>query len=132
VASEPFLDSNVLLYAIQLDDRRCSPARVLIKAGATVSVQVLNEFINVARKKFGLPYEAANEALLPIKASSRIVPLTRDTHERAMEMAIGAKLNIYDALIVAAAELAGCDVLFTEDLNHGQNFGSVTVRNPFI
>jgi predicted nucleic acid-binding protein len=104
----------------------------LIRAGATVSVQVLNEFINIARKKFGLPYAEASEALRPMKASSRIVPLTRDTHERALEIAIGAKLHIYDALIVADAELAGCDVLLTEDLNNGQTFGPITIRNPFI
>ena len=52
-------------------------------------------------------------------------------HGRAVEIAEQHLLGMYDALIVAAAELAGCDVLYTEDLNHGQRIGRVVVRNPF-
>jgi predicted nucleic acid-binding protein len=60
-----------------------------------------------------------------------IVPVSSETHELALRLAQDAKLGIYDACIIAAAELAGCDVLYTEDMSHGQRIGRVSIRNPF-
>jgi predicted nucleic acid-binding protein len=57
--------------------------------------------------------------------------LTVETHALAVQIAEEAMIDIYDANIVAAAELAGCDTLYTEDLNAGQRIGGVTIRNPF-
>ncbi len=68
----------------------------------------------------------------PIKAACEIVSISFETHELAFDIARRTGLNIFDANIVAAAELSGCDVLYTEDLNEGQRIGSVTIRNPFI
>jgi len=60
-----------------------------------------------------------------------VAPLTKAIHTRAVQMAREHELSVYDALIVAAAQDAGCALLFSEDLQHGQKFGTLTVENPF-
>jgi predicted nucleic acid-binding protein len=94
-------------------------------------VQVLNEFVNVSIRKYGANVEAAALALMPIRFTCEVVSLTLETHLLAIEIARAIKVNIYDANILAAAELAGCNILFSEDMNHGQRVGRVTIRNPF-
>jgi predicted nucleic acid-binding protein len=132
VVGKCFLDSNVLLYVIDEDALRTPISKKLAAGEFVVSVQVLNEFMNVAAKKFRLEPAAIHEVLEPIKFFGEIVPLTIETHERAWEIYCATNLGVYDANIVAAAELAGCDVLYTEDLNHGQVIGRVTIVNPFM
>jgi predicted nucleic acid-binding protein len=126
-----FIDSNILLYSISNDPVKLKCARNLISDGPTISTQVLNEFVNVARRKLNLGFETIEATLTPIRYACSIVGLTVETHDLAFEIARRAGLNIYDACIVAAAQLAGCNTLFTEDLNSGQRLGSVTIRNPF-
>ena len=126
-----FADSNVLLYTIGKDQAKKEIARRIVGATPTISVQVLNEFINVAVKKLKLPMAIAAETLMPLRFGCEVVQLTIDTHLRAIEIARANTVGIYDASIVAAAELAGCDVLYTEDLNHGQKLGRVSIVNPF-
>jgi predicted nucleic acid-binding protein len=132
VAGKYFLDSNVLLYTIDDDVKRTPVAKSLVTAGAVISVQVLNEFTNIASKKFRLQPSEIDEALDPFRTICKIVPVAFETHERAFEIFTATNLGIYDACIVAAAELAGCDTLYTEDLNDGQRIGRVTIRNPFM
>ena len=60
-----------------------------------------------------------------------VAPLTAAIHARAVILARERKLSLYDALIVAAAQDAGCQILFSEDLQHGQKFGTLTVENTF-
>jgi predicted nucleic acid-binding protein len=133
VADRHFLDSNIVLYAVDDEDGRTTIARELIfRDGATISTQVLNEFINIAVKKFKLSKFEIATALTLLKSRCSVVPLTLETHERAWELFCTTNLGVYDANIVAAAELAGCNVLYTEDLSHGQVIGRVTIRNPFM
>ncbi len=131
MADRYFLDTNILLYLIDEDPKRSPRAQALVKNGAVVSVQVLNEFVNVAFKKYKLPPGEISDALDPIKFTCEIVPLTTETHELALKVFNSTNFGIYDACIIAAAELAGCDVLYTEDMNHGQRVGGVNIRNPF-
>jgi predicted nucleic acid-binding protein len=130
--TKSFIDSNVLLYVVGTDFEKSSAARSLLEASPTISVQVLNEFISVSTRKYRASIEAAALALMPIRFACDIAPLTLQTHLLAVEIAREAKISLYDACIVAAAELAGCDTLYTEDLNDGQRIGSVTIRNPFM
>jgi predicted nucleic acid-binding protein len=131
VASKFFVDTNILLYLIDTIEPKARRARELVESGPVISVQVLNEFANTARRKFKWELDEIAEALAPIRLTSQIEPLTIETHDRAMAVASSTGLGIYDANIVSAAELAGCDTLYTEDMNHGQRIGSVTIRNPF-
>jgi predicted nucleic acid-binding protein len=127
-----FIDSNILLYWVSADSRKAEIAQDILAAGPMVSVQVLNEFVAVSRHKHKASWEKIESTLRSTKVlCSMIVPLSLDVHERAMRIVQETNLPIYDACIVAAAELAGGDVLLTEDLNHGQRIGGITIHNPF-
>lgn len=100
--------------------------------GGVVSVQVLNELVAVGRRKPGLGFAETREVLAVVRALFRVESLTVDTHELAIDLAERLKLGIHDATIAAAALRAGCDVLYSEDMQHGQKIdGRMTIRNPF-
>ena len=129
----PFLDTNVLVYAALSDDHRRPTAEQLLAAGATISVQVLNEFVNVARGKLGWSWPDIETMLSLVGSRSRrVLDLSVATHEAAVALARDHGLSFYDALIVAAALEAGCDILYTEDMQHGRKFGGLTIVNPFV
>ena len=127
-----FVDSNIVLYSIGPDIAKASRANALLMRRPIISVQVLNEFIRVATRKFKLSLPDALIALVPTKLACDIVPLTLAIHEYATDIAKHDNINIFDANVIAAAELSGCDVLYSEDMNHGQKFGRVTIVNPFM
>jgi predicted nucleic acid-binding protein len=130
---KPFLDTNILVYASLSDDPRRLRAEQILLAGGTISAQVLNEFTNVARAKLGWSW-AEIEATLDLVRSrlSRVRALTADTHAAALVLARDHGFAFYDALIVAAAIEAGCDILYSEDMQHGRVIGGLTIRNPFV
>ncbi len=126
-----FFDTNIMVYAVSGDPTRESIANTLLARRGTISVQVLNEFISVSRKKHSRGWSEVKRALDAVKVVCDVVSVSPDTQAFAVSVAESTGINIYDACIVAAAELAGCDVLYTEDLNHGQRIGRVEIRNPF-
>ncbi len=126
-----FFDTNVPLYWLSDDAVRCARAEDLLAAGGTISVQVLNEFAAVARRKYAAPWAAIEDSLNGLKQVCRVVPLTLATHERAIAIARRFGLHVYDSTIVASAIEAGCSTLFTQDLQHGQKLEGVTVIDPF-
>ena len=129
----PFLDTNVLVYAVLSDDPRCAAVERLLAAGGTISVQVLNEFANVARGKLKWSWLEIEATLALVRnRSGRVREISVLTHEAALALARDHSLAFYDALIVAAALEAGCDTLFTEDMQHGRKFGDLTIVNPFL
>lgn len=113
-----FVDTNVLVYFGDAGSAKFEQAAATIRTGGIVSVQVLNEFANVARTKNRLDWETIRQSLDIIKALFEVRALTLATHESAMALAQRHRLNIYDALIVASALEAGCDTLYTEDMQH--------------
>ena len=126
-----FFDTNILVYAATSDAKKRQAADCLACSGI-ISVQVLNEFVHVARRKLRHDWPQIELALGLFRASlDEIVPVTLDTHTSAVSFAREHGLSFYDALIVAAAIEAGCDTLFTEELQHGRKFGSLTIVNPF-
>jgi len=127
----PFFDTNVLLYAVGAEDSRAERARRLLADGGLISVQALNEFTNVARRKLGQPWAEINEKLGAVRALCEVKPLTVATHERALALAERYGYQIYDALQLASALENGCSVLYTEDLQNGQQIEGLTIRNPF-
>jgi len=129
----PFLDTNVLVYAALSDDPRCAIAERLLAAGGTISVQVLNEFANVARTKLKWTWPDSVGMLALVRSrTGRVQPIAISTHEAALGFARDHSVDFYDALIVAAALEAGCDAVLTEDMQHGRKFGALTIVNPFI
>lgn len=127
-----FFDSNILIYAYSADVRR-EQALATIAGGGVISAQVLNEFTNVLRKKQKLDWPIIEGALQSLRFRfPDIVPLTSDTHAAALVLARAHGLAFYDALIVASAIEAGCETLYSEDMQHARNIGPLTIRNPFI
>ncbi|WP_225770734.1 PIN domain-containing protein [Inquilinus sp. Marseille-Q2685] len=132
MSAEVFLDTNILLYAIARDDPRAATAEALLAAGGMISVQVLNEFTSVARRKLGLSWDEVTEALSAIRAlCAPAAPVTVETHEAALRIAERQGVNVYDALIIAAALQAKCRILYSEDMQDGHTIDGLTIRNPF-
>jgi predicted nucleic acid-binding protein len=127
-----FFDTNILVYAFLDVDKRDKALDVLSEGGR-ISAQVLNEFTNVARNKRQRTWPEIETAIFVIREwFPDIVPLTEQTHASAVVLAHDHNIAFYDALIVAAALDAGCDTLFTEDLQHGRKFGGLGIVNPVI
>jgi predicted nucleic acid-binding protein len=129
---KPFLDTNVLVYAFAVGDRRSETAEALVAAGGVISVQVLNEFVNVSRRKLGRDWAEIESATGVLRVLlDPPLPLTLELHETAVVLARDHGFAFYDALIVAAASRAGCVTLYSEDMQHGQTIDGLTIRNPF-
>lgn len=127
-----FLDTNVLIYAVLDEGPKVETAQFLVASGAVVSVQVLNEFAAVARRKFDKTWAEILEALEVVRALvGEITPLTVDVHDTALAISARLDYGVYDAMIIAAAVGAGCDVLYSEDMQDGQVIDDVRIVNPF-
>jgi predicted nucleic acid-binding protein len=133
MSDRAFLDTNVIIYAIAQNDPRADPAEALLAGGGVVSVQILNEFTAVARRKLDMSWDEVIEALAVIRTfCPRPVPITPDTHDAALRIAQRYGYGIYDALVAAAAIQAGCTILYSEDMQDRQVIDNqLTVRNPF-
>jgi predicted nucleic acid-binding protein len=132
-AAERFFDTNVLLYLLSSEVDKADRAEQELIGRGVISVQVLNEFASVATRKLGMSITEVREVLAAIRAACTTVPLGEETHDLGLRIAEKSRLSVYDALIVAAALLADCTVLLSEDMQHGQTFeGRLEVRNPFL
>ncbi len=132
MTARPFLDTNVLVYAFSDDDSRKTQAASLITSGGVVSVQVLNEFVDVARRKLRKDWTVILQALDDLMLLLDLpVPITVDMHCDAIDLSRRYGFRIYDSLILSTAKRAGCRLLYTEDLQNGQVIEGVLIRNPF-
>jgi len=130
--TERFFDTNVLLYLLSADATKADRVEETLAAGATISVQVLNEFAAVALRKLGMTVAEVRDALDPIMTICKVLPVTVETHKRGLQIAERYRFALYDALIIAAALDAGCSTLYTEDLQDGQVIDdALVIRNPF-
>ena len=127
-----FFDTNILVYTTTSDPRQQQAAACLSRGGVA-SAQVLNEFVHVARRKLRNDWPQIEFALEQFRASLEdILPVTLATHENAVALARDHGLAFYDALIVASAIEAGCDILYSEDMQHGRRIGGLAIVNPFL
>jgi predicted nucleic acid-binding protein len=133
MSGKTFFDTNVLVYSLGAKDPRGRRAEQLLLEGGVVSVQVLNEFSDVAHRKIRMSWEEIRGALRVIEVfCPDPVPITMHTHERALIIAERHGIRIYDALILASALGTNCTTLYTEDLQDGQVIDkTLTIRNPF-
>jgi predicted nucleic acid-binding protein len=127
-----FFDSNVLLYTASGDAAKADRVEELIIFGGTISIQVLNEIANVSLRKLGFSWDETRRFLSRIRGALPVVAVTAAIHELGLDLAERYQLSIYDAMIVAAALTAGCDTLWSEDMQDGFVIDhSLTVMNPF-
>jgi predicted nucleic acid-binding protein len=114
-----FLDTNVIVYAFTTDPR-AGAAQTLLGRRCVTSVQTLNEFANVARRKLSMTWREIHDALAAIRTLCRsILPMDLETHTDALRIAERYGCAIFDALIIAAALRAKCTVLYSEDMQDG-------------
>jgi predicted nucleic acid-binding protein len=134
--AEAFLDANVLLYACSSapDDRakQQSAEHLILNTSFALSAQVLQEFIANALRKKSLGITEANiDAILELASHVRVLPITHELIVTAVTLRRRFQLSHWDSTIIAAAQQLGCKILYSEDLNHGQDYGGVRIQNPF-
>lgn len=127
-----FFDSDVLLYVASRDPEKAIKAEQILARGGSISVQVLNEVANVARRKMLLSWSETHEFLMLVRGLLVVHPVTIETHEDGLALAERYGLATYDAMIAAAALRADCETLWSEDLQHGMLLHRrLRVVNPF-
>ncbi len=127
-----FIDTNVLIYLASAESRKADVVERLLQDTPVISVQVLNEIANVARRKMGLSWSETRDFLSLIQALTKIEPLTRETHELGVDLSERYQLSVYDGMIVAAGLLGDCDILWSEDMQDGMLIAeSIRITNPF-
>lgn len=139
VPTRVFVDTNIFVSQFDVHEpAKQAQARALIKrliteADCCVSTQVIQEFLNVAIKKHAATFPVAklkrlvDETFAPLCAH---LP-SPDFYHRTLALHATHSLGWYDALIVQAALDLNCDILYSEDLQAGQTFGQLTIKNPF-
>jgi predicted nucleic acid-binding protein len=126
-----FFDTNILLHQFSEEGAKADAAEDVMRGGGVISIQVLNEFASAGLRKLGLSWVVVRNILGEYRQNLTVVPLTVETHERGLELAERYRLNVYDGMIVAAAQLAGCRTLYSEDMHDGLVIDQLTIRNPF-
>lgn len=128
--SRIFLDTNVLIYTLD-GEKRGDRARRAILDGYAISVQVLNEFASVVHRKQLLTSDEIWEVESRLRRLLIVAPLTLETHDAALRLNTRYSFHFYDSLIVASALETGCDMLYSEGLQHNQRIEGLRVVNPF-
>jgi predicted nucleic acid-binding protein len=135
-----FLDTNIFVYSLDpVDPRKARMAEGLITQGVgsklgVISYQVVQEFINVSLRQFKATMTVAElelyffKVLLPMMT----IPSSSGLFLETLRLQKAHQLSWYDSLIVAAAIQGGCEILYSEDLQHGRRFGDLVVQNPFL
>ena len=126
-----FVDTNIVVYAFESGNK--SERALAALTGATISVQVLNEFAAVCLRKLRYDRPMLDLLVSEIRAQvDSIVPVTEAIHDLAREIVFRYKLGLYDSVLISAALLADCDTFYSEDMHDGLVIeGSLTIRNPF-
>jgi predicted nucleic acid-binding protein len=130
--TKAFFDTNVLLYLLSADSVKADRAEALLTCGGVISVQVLNEFTSVALRKLKLSCAEIRDILWVARSTCQVDAITLATHDQALELAERYSFSWYDSLIVSAALIANCRVLYSEDMQHGQIIDSLVITNPFL
>lgn len=133
--SKVFFDTNILVYLMDKRNlKKRNTSRELVRKAAAngeavISTQVLQEFYVVATKKLNLGPIIA-KSIMHTFENMEVVTIGKETINEAIDASIQYKLSFWDALILAAAESAKCDVLYSEDLNEGQVMRNLRIVNP--
>ncbi len=131
-----FIDTNILVYADSDDEPGKQHAAALLIAYAiqtrtgVISTQVLNEYANVALRKLQTPHPRVREQLR-FYQQFEIVMVTPEITSSAVDLHQTRSVSFYDALIISSAQIAGCKLLYSEDMNKGEVIGGVKILNPF-
>jgi len=129
--SAEFADTNVILYLLD-DGSKADRAEAILGQGPRISVQVLNEALVNCRKKADFDWAETGAFLAGIQTLCAVEDLTVQTHQVGRALAERYKFPVYDAMIVAAALIAGCTTLWSEDMQDGLLVeDQLRIVNPF-
>jgi predicted nucleic acid-binding protein len=127
-----FADTNLFVYAQSQELDKASCAIKIIENAPVISTQVINETISVLTRKYRFTLSEAHEIAESLLELCEVIPVDEHTIRKAILLAKNYSLSHWDSLIVAASLLADCNVLASEDMQHGQVFDNrLTVVNPF-
>ena len=127
-----FIDTNILIYLASGDVTKADRAEAVIRDGGAISVQVLNEFTHVARRKMRLSWSETQSFLALIRSRLTVRPNSVGIHESGLALAERHGFSIWDATVVASALDADCDVLWSEDMQDEMVIGNrLRIVNPF-
>ena len=134
--AERFLDTNVLVYAaagrLGEEAKQKRALEVLNEPGIGVSAQVLQEFFVTVTRKIAEPLPAATALeWIDLISTFPTLPVDASLVKRAIWISERYRISYWDGAVVGAAEALGASVLYSDDLSHGQHYGSVEVLNPF-
>lgn len=128
-----FVDTNVLVYSQSKNGEKTDKAVLLLQQYPVISTQVINEAVSVLTRKYGVSREDAYVLAELWMEASEVEAVTVNTIRQAIRLSQKHLLSHWDALIVAAALLANCTILYSEDMHHGYIFdGVLQVVNPFL
>jgi len=131
--NEAFVDSNIILYLMDDDDRKKSIASQILSERPFINSQVLAEVANVCRRRFKYTKNDISNLWTDLFADCRFTEITKTTFHKAIELVKTFDLQIFDSLIVASALEAGCNILYSEDMHHSMIVESkLTIINPFL
>jgi len=132
-----FIDTNILIYTVDAHDaEKQIRARSIVKSVVendlpVISTQILQEFYSASTTKLKVdPLIAKN--LVHNFGNMEVVPVDPHTIEQGIDISILCRISFWDGLVVAAAEQANCEILFSEDLNNGQTIRGIKILNPFF
>jgi len=126
-----FADTNIVGYLISSDLVKRERAKVIMRDKPVISTQVANEFINICMKKTKLGLTVTHRLVKALLTLCPVMPIDVQTVRDAMKIAERYQFSHWDSLIIAAAQQAGCTILYSEDLQHGQLIDQLTLINPF-
>ena len=136
MVTQPFIDTNILLYAGSNAAADASKKRIasalIVELDFCLSSQVVQEYLSNALGKKALGITTAQiEALLESLRDVTVQPVSYPLILEAWKLRNAYRISHWDAAIIAAAQSLGCEILYSEDMNDGQDYGGVRVVNPF-
>ncbi len=137
IVSKIFIDTNILVYSLDKNDptkqnRAREILKILIdKHQPVISTQVINEFYVIATKKLQADQIIVKNIIHNFR-NMEVVNSDLQLTEEAIDISVISQLSFWDSLVIAAAEKANCEFIFSEDLNAGQNYRGVLLINPLV
>jgi predicted nucleic acid-binding protein len=128
-----FIDSNIILYLFDFDLQKSMITNQIVASKPKINSQVLVEVINVCRRKFGFKKDECLNLCNDLIKTCEIVSIGEKTIESVSQLVEKYDFQIFDGIIVASALESGCDLLYSEDMQHGLLVeGRLRIRNPFL
>lgn len=130
-------DTNILIYAVNADapDKHTQSYEMLeaaVEKDCVLTLQAINEFFNAARRKDLAAIDDAISVTQFWQQCFRVVCADQDTFSEAVEYVRDHRIQFWDAMLWITAKQAGCEIILSEDMQHGRRFGGVQIVNPFF